>query len=521
MSINLFEREEIQNEKRFWLRTTRRCNNHCIFCHDSEIQNGELIKTDILRQEIRNARQNGYSRLILSGGEPTIHPDIINLIDYARRLGFDWIQIISNGRMFAYPDFTQKAIAAGLNEVTISFHSHIEGVSDRITGIKGSFLQTIRGIENLKKSNIVLSIDIVINRLNFRHLRESIEFFYKRFGIAEFDLLHLTPFGRALSNYGDLRISEEEERAAIKKAIEYANAKEIVVWTNRVPPNILEGNEKYIQDPHKILDEIYGRSEIFNKYLRSGVLECRESRRCADCFVREFCEFLIDIRSRYLKRRIERIEITGPINEGFIEEIFDHLLYNATIITTTDIAEKISNEIVDSHKRLILKVGKDEDIQSVVNRFKPEEVISESPDIIGTKGTKKTLILNNKNISTVISQKNLSLHLPNTVSLKAEFELVPEIKEIRNLIKREKIRLSNLPRCITSEHFKDNPYSFKSTFITREGFDLSAISEDFLLERNYYKSLRCKRCIFTTQCKGIHINHIRRFGFKILKPIKL
>ena len=521
MSINLFEREEIQNEKRFWLRTTRRCNNHCIFCHDSEIQNGELIETDILRQEIRNARQNGYSRLILSGGEPTIHPDIINLIDYARRIGFDWIQIISNGRMFAYPDFTRKAIAAGLNEVTISFHSHIEGVSDRITGVKGSYMQTIRGIENLKRYNIVISIDIVINRLNFRHLREAIEYFYKRFGISEFDLLHLTPFGRALINYDELRISEEEERWAIKKAIKYAEEQNIVVWTNRVLPQILERNEKYIQDPHKILDEIYGRSEIFEKYLSSGILECRNSRRCADCFVREFCDFLIDLRSRYLKRRVERIEIKEPIEEDLIEEIFDHLMYNATIMTTPKIARSLYNEIENSHKRLILKVRGGEDIQAVVKELKPVELISDSIEITRIKGIKKTLILNNENISYIVNDRNLSLFFPNSSSLKEEFEVIPDIKAIKEVIKKTDLKISNLPRCITKEHYRDNPYFFKAEFITKEGFELNTISSDFLLNRNYYKSLRCKNCKFSTQCKGIHINHIRRFGFRILKPVKL
>jgi MoaA/NifB/PqqE/SkfB family radical SAM enzyme len=64
-------------------------------------------------------------------------------------------------------------------------------------------------------------------------------------------------------------------------------------------------------------------------------------------------------------------------------------------------------------------------------------------------------------------------------------------------------------------------YFFKAEFITKEGFELNTISSDFLLNRNYYKSLRCKGCKFSTQCKGIYINHIRRFGFKILKPVKL
>lgn len=520
MTLDIFEKEKVASEKRFWLRTTRRCNNHCIFCHDSEIQNGEIIKTEELQREIKEAYKNGYTRLILSGGEPTIHPDIIKLIEFAKRTGFEWIQIISNGRMFAYSEFTSKIISAGLNEVTISFHSHKEEIADKLTDIKGSYKQTLSGIENLRKyNNLVISIDIVINKYNVYHLKDSIEFFFTRYKISEFDLLHLTPFGRALTNYNLLKPDPLIESREIKKTIDFAKRNNIVIWTNRVPPNLLEGNEEYIQDPHKIKDEIYGRSEIFKKYLSNGILECKNIKRCTDCFVREFCEFLIEINTRYQKRRIEYIEITRPPSNMLIEKIFDHITYNAAIITPPEYIDVIKEEIAGSKKTIILKTNSIDGIQKVIEEIGCKYVISENLDILNLKGVKPLLILTRDNIGRIKPIRGLRFIFPNSPTMVYESEKIPDIRDIKKIVSEYNIKISNLPKCISKTNFSNHPYYFKSEFITEEGLDLDAITEDFLLNRNYQKSLRCIRCAYNDQCKGIHINHIRRFGFKILKPL--
>ncbi|MCX7958524.1 MAG: radical SAM protein [Deltaproteobacteria bacterium] len=520
MTLDILKKEQIAMEKRFWLRTDRRCNNHCLFCHDSETQNGELIETDVLKREIKEAAGQGFSRLILSGGEPTIHPDIISLIEFAKKCGYKWVQIISNGRMFAYRDFTESAAKAGLNEVTISLHSHIERIADSLTDIKGSFRQTLEGIGNLKRQNLIISIDIVINRLNLNHLRDTMEFFHKKYGITEFDLLHLTPFGRALENYRMLKTDPEDEQRELRRVIRYAKENNIVVWTNRVPPNLLEDNEDYIQDPHKILDEISGRAEIFGKYLNTGILECRNSVRCRDCFVSDFCEFLIEVRNIYLKKRVARIDISEKCDEKLLTTIFDHVAFNASVRISDKIIDMLKDEITDSRKRIILKTEELKNIEKIIRIYPVEAVISENPEILKIKSGKIILILTKNNIKTVKPAKRLELFYPNSTNMKIEFLSIPDIDEVKNISDRSGLRIANLPKCITGSYYRDNPYYFRAEFINENGFDLNEIAGDFLLNRNYHKSLRCSECIINSQCKGMHINHLRRFGFRILKPVR-
>lgn len=521
MVLSTFQKEKIANEKRFWLRTTRTCNNHCIFCHDSEIQNGEMLSGLELQRQIKKAKEEGYARLILSGGEPTIHPDIIELVDYARRIGLEWIQIISNGRMFAYQEFTRRMVEAGLSEVTVSFHSHIPEIADSLTGVKGSFLQTIKGIENLKKSNIVISIDIVLSTYNYRHLKEAIEFFHSKLGIGEFDILHLTPFGRALENYKELRLEPMAERREIRRVIKYAKEKGIILWTNRVPPMILEGDEEYIQDPYKILDEIQGRAEIFTGYLKKGLLECRSRIRCQDCFVRDFCDFLVKVRTSYLKKRIDRIIIEDPIDKGTIEELFDHLTSNATIISSTDILKDIESEIVNSLKELMIISEETEGLSDVILSYRPSTIISRNPDILKIPGVKKILILTNENIHSINPQKRVELLFPNAKTITEEEREIPDIRIVKKISRKYQMRIANLPLCISGRFYRGNPMMFRADFISNGDFDLLTIASEYLLNHNYHKSLRCKGCVHNSQCKGMHINHLRRFGFKILRPKRI
>ncbi len=257
-------------EDRQWIRLTRRCNNRCLFCHDIERQDGTVVPLDEIRAAIRAGRERGAGRLVLSGGEPTIHPRFLEVVALGRGAGYRWVQVISNGRMFAYEKFAAAAAAAGLDEVTLSIHGHTPEVHDALVGSKGAFAQVIRGLENLQRTRRVVSIDIVACRPNVRHLADIVKFLLDR-GIREFDLLHLVPFGRAFEEQREmLEFDPLEERKHILNALAFAARPGVHMWTNRWPAPLLEGAEHLMQDPHKIMDELRGMADDFRTLLDTG-----------------------------------------------------------------------------------------------------------------------------------------------------------------------------------------------------------------------------------------------------------
>ena len=283
-------------EKRKWVRLTRACNNRCLFCLDSETMDGTMAALPEILAQLRAGLADGCRRVVLSGGEPTIHPDLFGIIALAKRLGYTHIQVISNGRMFCYDDFISKAVAAGLTEVTFSVHGANAAQHDKLVNSKGAFAQTMRGIRNaMKVPGLIVSSDIVVNGVNVDSLYDIVQLLFRQ-GVNEYDLLQITPFGRAWDNWDILNYDFQAKKAALKKVFSFGSAPGVHMWTNRFDPSLLEGNESLIQHPAKLQDEIQGRKIMFSGLLRKGVRQPCLGERCRFCVLSGFCADLRELK---------------------------------------------------------------------------------------------------------------------------------------------------------------------------------------------------------------------------------
>lgn len=292
--------EEAAHEKRNWVRLTFDCNDHCIFCLDSDAHNGEVRDREDVKRQILEGRRAGATRLILSGGEPTIHPSYVDFVRLGRQAGYSKIQTVTNGRMFSYGDFLERCLREGLSEITFSIHGPNAKVHDALVGTKGAWEQEMEGLRRAlafrdasAAALPVVNVDIVVNRGNVRHLPEMLRLFYGM-GVKEFDLLQVVPFGRAFTDGRDTLFYDlAEMRPFIQEALAFSKKPDVHVWMNRFPPQHLEGYEHLIQDPYKLNDEVRGRKEEYARLLDEGVwLDCREPARCKYCYLQRLCDTL-------------------------------------------------------------------------------------------------------------------------------------------------------------------------------------------------------------------------------------
>ncbi|HGG57237.1 MAG TPA: radical SAM protein, partial [Nannocystis exedens] len=187
--------EEAAHQKRNWVRLTFDCNDHCVFCLDSHTHDGTNRAKSEVKAQILDGRRKGAERLILSGGEPTIHPNFIDFVRLGRLAGYAKVQTVTNGRMFAYGDFLKRSIDAGLGEITFSIHGPNARIHDALVGTKGAFEEEVRGLQNaLDDGRVIINIDVCVNRANVRQLPELLRKFIAM-GVREYDLLHVIPFG--------------------------------------------------------------------------------------------------------------------------------------------------------------------------------------------------------------------------------------------------------------------------------------------------------------------------------------
>lgn len=176
------------------------CNNRCRFCVQGN-KRDELgdLNTAELRERLRDARSHADS-IVFTGGEVTLRKDLVELVAYAKELGFDTIQIQTNGRMFAYRKNCEELIAAGANEFSPALHGHTAELHDYLTRAKGSFAQTSRGIHNLRQLDQPVITNSVITRSNYRHLPALARLLLK-LGVDQYQFAFVHPLGTAQQRF--------------------------------------------------------------------------------------------------------------------------------------------------------------------------------------------------------------------------------------------------------------------------------------------------------------------------------
>lgn len=536
------QRESAVFQKRIWVRTNWLCNQHCMFCLDADIQDGTLRPYDDVCAEIKQGRESGGERLILSGGEASLHPNFVDFIRYGRELGYEWIQTVTNGQKYADTDFTKAVIEAGLNEVTFSIHGHTPALHDRLTQRKGAFVWALRGLTNLwRAGSVVINMDIVINDLNYRYLPEIVDN-YAKIGIREFDLLFIVPFGRAMKpGFKEHLLIDDVHKVTpyIKKTLKLADKYNLFIWTNRLPPPMLEGLERYIQDPHKLEDEANGRRIEFERLIKHGIPPDCAGEACRYCFIENMCTTLAETAEKVRNRNMEHLEL--EINNGQIEvsdlDICKEFLTNAKQLKLTaenceslavlSEIEKLPHLIIDLNEYSgfpdSLPKPLQQQVKGVVLHDEKAindwlEVFSEIQAIIDLHpGTRLALKQLSKSKNSDWSK--VTVQIVNHERLSQAMERDVAIKEsLRSFTTPG--RISNIPQCLAGKHkIVERVNWFPLRLINREGLlDLDQFVDYYIINDYYTKSYRCRDCRFDSECRGAHINRVRHQGYTIFSP---
>ncbi len=183
------------------------CNNNCIMCTTKPKEKNYKDRTiqEIL-DDLQEGIKQGFRRVEFTGGEPTIREDILDLIKFAKDLGYEDIALSTNGRMLNYDDFAKKLIENGLGRINFSLYGHNAKIHDAVTRTPKSFEQTIQGIKNIQKfPEVIIIVNTVVSQLNHLHLVDMGKFVLS-LKIKFFNILDLIPDGYAKDFYKTLAV---------------------------------------------------------------------------------------------------------------------------------------------------------------------------------------------------------------------------------------------------------------------------------------------------------------------------
>ena len=120
---------------------TNRCNVNCVYCHhDGMVSSQNEMTADELYRICKIAKDIGVKKIRLSGGEPLIRKDIVEIVEKIASLDFKDISITTNGTYLE--KYAQGLKDAGLDRVNVSFDTLNRGTYEFIT--KKDYLESAK-----------------------------------------------------------------------------------------------------------------------------------------------------------------------------------------------------------------------------------------------------------------------------------------------------------------------------------------------------------------------------------------
>ncbi|HEY3499193.1 MAG TPA: radical SAM protein, partial [Polyangiaceae bacterium] len=174
------------------------CNNHCTFCAvGTRTQlHGHPTRQ---REHLLKYRRAGVTQVDFDGGEPTLNPELLALVRYARAIGYQRVNVTTNGRLCAYPEFATKLVRSGLTTLLFSVHGPDAQTHAQQVGVAEAFEQTCAGIKNSLAAaphGVELGMNVTVTKGNAAKL-EAIAELCDELGLRWLNIQFLTPFGRA------------------------------------------------------------------------------------------------------------------------------------------------------------------------------------------------------------------------------------------------------------------------------------------------------------------------------------
>lgn len=189
---------------------TRTCNLRCVHCYSSSNAAkypGELdwnqmtaVVDDLAAYEIPS--------LLLSGGEPLIHPRFFDLVDYASAKGLK-LTISTNGTLIT-PEKAARLKEAEVAYVGISLDG-IGEVHDHFRGKKGAFDSAVRGFKACHEVDQKTGLRLTLTKHTVQNIEQILDFIEEQ-SIQRVCFYHLVPAGRGSVLQG---LAHEEARQAI------------------------------------------------------------------------------------------------------------------------------------------------------------------------------------------------------------------------------------------------------------------------------------------------------------------
>jgi radical SAM superfamily enzyme YgiQ (UPF0313 family) len=122
--------------------------------------------------------------LVITGGEPTLSEDLLKVVEYGLQK-FDMV-LETNARRLTYPEYAKKLYSLGLRKIRVKVFSNTPNLHDCVTRVRGSFEQTVGGINNWRKLGGTVEIIADMRYVKYNSLPDFVDFIVENETIVDY-----------------------------------------------------------------------------------------------------------------------------------------------------------------------------------------------------------------------------------------------------------------------------------------------------------------------------------------------
>lgn len=185
------------------IQITSDCTFNCRFCSTKNLN--VYMSLSEIKEKISQAHKNRLVPLI-TGGEPSLHPDFLLLLDYLKETNI--LSVIEtngifllNEKLFTYFLKTFKQNKSVILDILVNgFNSDLH---DYLTSVNGSYFALYNVLKLLLKNEIPFYSHVVINKVNYRYLVDIVKFLLK-FRPQQIRFIFVLPKGNAATYFDEI-----------------------------------------------------------------------------------------------------------------------------------------------------------------------------------------------------------------------------------------------------------------------------------------------------------------------------
>lgn len=268
------------------------CNNKCDFCvqwdkrYKYKPRKLEEIKSILLEEFNLWARY-----VVFTWWEPTVHPDLIESVSYARDLWYKQIQIQSNGRNFSDLDYTKKLIEAWVTEFSPSIHWFKKETHDSQVNSSGAWDEVVRWLINLKNLKQIIIINSVITKANYKEIPELASLLIKIW-VTQFQFAFVHILWSADKNKQIVVPKKSDVIPYVHKALDLAKKAWIPAYTEAIPYCLMKWYEWAIAENVMPETSVCDAETKIDSYAEYRWNEWKaKHEKCKNCLRYQICEW--------------------------------------------------------------------------------------------------------------------------------------------------------------------------------------------------------------------------------------